>query len=66
MTGAGFEGTSITIIQYGNIYGTGWIFYLTDMVVTKVTHDEAVDVTYSNITGTQVTIQVTPILVLLI
>ena len=36
------------------------------MDVTEVTHDEAVDVAYSNITGTQVTIQVTPILVLLI
>ena len=36
------------------------------MDVTEVTHDEAVDVTYSNITGTQVNIQVTPILVLLI
>ena len=36
------------------------------MGVTEVTHDEAIDFTYSNITGTQVTIQVTPILVLLI
>ena len=36
------------------------------MGVTEVIHDETVDVTYSNITGTQVTIQVTPILVLLI
>ena len=36
------------------------------MGVTEVTHDEAVDVTYSNITGTQLTIQVKPILVLLI
>ena len=34
------------------------------MGVTEITHDEAVDVTYSNITNTQVTIQVNNLCIL--
>ena len=57
--GARFERIITITTQYGKGSGTGAEFSTgSDMGVTEVTHDEAVDVTYSNITNTQVTIQV--------
>ena len=66
--GARFERIITITTQYGKSSGKDQNFLLdrSDMGVTEVTHDEAIDFTYSNITLTQVTIQVTSILVLLI